>query len=195
MLTHMAPPETKDFVLPKFPYMVCAKGGERIYNLGGKEPCRSSPPDFLSKILYAGWGYIWMKRRIWFNHNSTWTEKNYICLTDFFLLFLRWVVLYILHATICERLVANYRVISWIHNDKRSGPNVPILAETITIWHRARGQYNLASSSRPSLCHSPRLHLHTAIRKSTTKPQKPGQAQSSPPWLAAQEIQLFTSTW
>ena len=94
MLPHMAPPVTKDFVLPKFPYMVCAKGGERIYNLGGKEPCRSSPPDFLSKILYAGWGYIWMKRRIWFNHNSTWTEKNYICLMDSFLLILRRVVLY-----------------------------------------------------------------------------------------------------
>ena len=36
MLPHMAPPVTKDFVLPKFPYMVCAKGGERIYNLGGR---------------------------------------------------------------------------------------------------------------------------------------------------------------
>ena len=34
MLPHMGSTVTKNFVLPKFPYMVCAKGGERIYNLG-----------------------------------------------------------------------------------------------------------------------------------------------------------------
>ena len=29
MLPHMGSTVTKNFVLPKFPYMVCAKGGER----------------------------------------------------------------------------------------------------------------------------------------------------------------------